>query len=185
MMLVLFHCCTHVHTKAQFCLCFVILSQSRRPFDQCLVVVVTDPETKHSNSITVGNPIHHSPLSDHIQPHPLSPPPFLLISSHWWVESVDYHWDEDASGPKWEASARNSPVEGVSHDLHAARGRAAVGGQRAVGAFHLGQPEGGKEKPFTCDWNRPKNGHQCKQTRSSTPLGLVSKYSLWVTTISI
>lgn len=61
-MLAHFHCCTHVHTNAQFCHCFVILSHSRRPFDQCSVVVVTDPETKHSNSITVGNPIHHSPL---------------------------------------------------------------------------------------------------------------------------
>lgn len=117
------------------------------------------------------------PLSDHIQPHPLSPLhtplPFRLISSHQWVKSVGYHCDEDVRGPMWEASARKSPAEGVSNDLHAARGRAAVSGQRSVGAFHLGQPEGGKEKPFTCDLNRPKNGHQCKETRSSTPLGLV------------
>lgn len=153
---------------------FVIVLSFFPPFKETLWSMLGGcchwPWNQTIQSITV-------PLSDHIQPHPLSPldipPPFLLFSSHWWVESVDYHCDEDISGAKWEASARKSPVEEVSSDLHAARGRAAVGGQRAVGAFHLGQPEGGKEKPFTCDLNCPKHGHQCKQTTSSTPLDLL------------
>lgn len=103
------------------------------------------PWNQSLQSITV-------PLCHHILPHPIDFPEhshhrssyFLLILGHWQVNSVDYQCDEDIRGLKWEARKRHT--EAVCDDLHAACGRAAVCRQRAIGAFHLCQPEGTTKK---------------------------------------
>lgn len=134
-----------IHTSVLFCHCSVIpssvikvtwlLSQTLKPITPLLSL----------QSITV-------PLCHHILPHPIDFPEhshyrssyFLLILGHWQVNSVDYQCDEDIRGLKWEARKRHT--EAVSDDLHAACGRAAVCRQRAIGAFHLCQPEGTTKK---------------------------------------
>lgn len=62
------------------------------------------------------------------------------------MHSVDYQCDENIRSLKLETRAKKNPTEAVCDDLHAARGRAAVCRQRAIGAFHLRQPKGPTKK---------------------------------------
>lgn len=138
---------TFTHKRSiLFCHCSVIPSSLmrlcdcyHRPWNQSLLFCHPNPLQSHYPTIFYHIPSLHTVITES-----------LAFSFNFGPLT-----SEQCSGLKWEATARKRHTEAVCDDLHAARGRAAVCRQRAIGAFHLRQPEGREKTKKTSSVTKP------------------------------